>query len=90
MVLILGACRVYNRTAAAGDKPLLVHLESQAVATAILTTVLSRSDAEYIEAHLTPHDRRGTKPVVRKNPSLLGTPAMSWMEQPAMEDMSSR
>ncbi|CAL8468103.1 g7642 [Coccomyxa elongata] len=44
--------RVYHRTASAGDRALIAAMESQAVKTSMLTTVLSRSDAQYIQKQL--------------------------------------
>lgn len=45
-------CRVYHRTASAEDRTFIAAMESQAVETSVLTTVLSRSDAQYIQRQL--------------------------------------
>lgn len=45
-------CRVYHRTASTEDRTFISAMESQAVETSVLTTVLSRSDAQYIREQL--------------------------------------
>ncbi|BDA42205.1 hypothetical protein COCOBI_03-0920 [Coccomyxa sp. Obi] len=44
--------RVYHRTASADDRTFIAARESQAVESSVLTTVLSRSDAQYIQNQL--------------------------------------
>jgi hypothetical protein len=71
---------VYHRTAAAGDRDFLQRLEAEAVAQSILTTVLSRSDAQYMSDHLMQGGTETRRPVVSALSyviSLLASPDMA-------------
>ena len=48
------SCRVYSRTCLPPDKDFMHSMESAAVATAAATVALSRSDADFIQKHLSP------------------------------------
>lgn len=45
-------CRVYHRSASEEDMDFIAAMEAKAVEHSILTTALSRSDADYIRKHL--------------------------------------